>query len=280
MDNGELDMIELLQRACETNRVPGSQLVEQRLLRFARHGAPIVRRRHVRRIAVFASTLVLGTVGTAAGARSGGIRIGGVKLFFTNATLEKPNSANPRPTLTPGPSTSLGSESSIATLAGSPTQWPGEPVTLEEARDRYKARIRLPKVLKSPSSVFWLVPPSSGQVTAVWKPQKDLPKTDDPSVGLLFSQFRGRARDQAVMTKSQASSQGTSRLESVTIKTSPGWFISGPKHVVVLNDESGIRVETARLAGNTLLWAAGDFTYRLEGNFTKATALRLANSVK
>lgn len=280
MNDGEHEMVELLQRSCESRLVTNGQLVEHRLVRFARHAAPIVRRRRMQRMIILASTLVLGTAGTAAGALNGGIRIGGVKLVFPQSSLSNTASSEPRPTVPPRSPTILGSDAVAATLPGSETQWPGEPVTLQEAKDRYKARIRLPGVLKAPSSVFWLVPPSSGQVTAVWKPQKDLPKTDDPRVGLLFTQFRGRSNDQAVMTKGQAISQGASRLESVTVKTKAGWFISGPKHVVVLNDESGTRVETARLAANTLIWASGEFTYRLEGNFTKATALRIANSVK
>jgi hypothetical protein len=280
MNDGELGMIELLQRSCEIALVPDSHLVEQRLLRFARHGAPIVRRRRVRRIALLASTLVLGTAGTATAAINGGIRIGGVKLFFAESNTSSTSSKELSNAPASSSAISSGSDVVSATLPGSDSQWPGEPVTMEEARNRYKARIVLPKVLKGPSSVYWLVPPASGQVTAVWKPQKDLPKTDDPRVGLLFTQFRGRSTNQTVMTKGQASSQAASRLEAVTVKTSAGWFISGPKHVVVLNDESGPRTDTARLATNTLIWAVGEFTYRLEGNFTKATALRIASSVK
>ena len=280
MNDEELELVELLQRACEVRPVPQRQLVEQRLVRFARHAAPIVRRQRLRRVAVLAATLVFGTAGTAAAALHGGIRIGGVKLSFPQSSLSTPSSVDPRTTSPLGPSTNLGPNAAVATLPGSETQWPGEPVTLQEAKDRYKARIRLPGVLKGPSSVFWLVPPSSGQVTAVWKPQKDLPKTDDPRVGLLFSQFRGRSNDQAIITKGQAISRATTALESVKVNSNPGWFLSGPKHVVALNDESGVRVETARLAGNTLIWTSGEFTYRLEGNFTKATALRIANSVR
>jgi hypothetical protein len=269
MNDQDLEMIELLQRSCASKLVPQVHQVEQRLQRFARHGAPIVHRRRLQRIVILASTLVLGTAGTATGALTG-IRIGGVKLSF-------PQSSN-------SPTPSLGnpaiSPSEAAMLPGEESQWPGEPVTLEEAKDRYKARIRLPQGLKGPSSVYWLVPPSSGQVTAVWKPQKDLPKTDDPRVGLLFTQFRGEATSRPIMTKGQASSQGAPKLEQLKVKNSTAWFISGPKHVVVINDDSGTRMDAARLAGNTLLWTSGEFTYRLEGNFTKATALRIANSVR
>ena len=263
MSEEDKELIDLLQRSCESSLLVNSSLVEQRLKRFARQAAPVVHRRRLHIIAVFASVFVLGTAGTAAAALHGGIRIGGVRLLFVKS--------NPVPTSQPVRS---------VTLPGSELQWPGEPVTLEEARNRYKARILLPRALRTPSSVYWLVPPSSGQVTAVWKPQKDLPETDDPKVGLLLTQFRGRSTDQAIMTKVQAGSRGSSKLEQVTVKKTAGWFISGPKHVVVLNDEQGIRVETARLAGNTLLWTAGEFTYRLEGNMTKATALRIANSVR
>jgi hypothetical protein len=109
---------------------------------------------------------------------------------------------------------------------------------------------------------------------------KNLPKTDDPRVGLLFTQFRGEATGRPIMTKRQVNSQGAPRLEELKVKNSTAWFISGPKHAVVINDDTGTRVETARLAGNTLLWTADEFTYRLEGNFTKTTALRIANSVR
>jgi hypothetical protein len=280
MNDEELEMIELLQRSCQARLVPQSGQVEQRLLRFARQGAPMVHRRRVRRVALIASTLLLGTAGTATAALGGGIRIGGVKLFFPASNVSNPISSDPRPLPTAEVSDGSGSNGSSVTLPGSDSQWPGEPVTLEEAKARYKARIRLPKVLKGPSSLYWLVPPASGQITAVWKPQKDLPATDDPRVGLLFTQFRGRSTDQAIMTKRQAVAQGASRLESVKVGSSAGWFVSGPKHIVVITDDSGRHLDTARLAGNTLLWATGDFTYRLEGNFTKATALRLANSMR
>ena len=297
MNDEDLEIVELLQRSCEAKLVPKNLLVEQRLLRFARHGAPIVHRRRIQRIVVLASTLILGTAGTATGALNG-IRIGGVKLSFPKSSNSPTPTPTPKPTISEpaisapvisspvisspviGTSASPGTDGAVATLPGTESQWPGEPVTLEEAKDRYKARIRLPQLLKGPSSVFWLVPPSSGQITAVWKPQKDLPKTDDPRVGLLFTQFRGVATSRPIMTKSQASSLGTPTLEQLKVKNSTAWYISGPKHAVVINDDSGTRVEAARLATNTLLWTSGEFTFRLEGNFTKATALRLANSVR
>ncbi len=75
-----------------------SQPVEQRLMRFARHGAPIVRRKRMQRVVVLASTFMLGTVGTAVGALNGGIRIGGVKLFFPQSSVSPSTSVEPRQT--------------------------------------------------------------------------------------------------------------------------------------------------------------------------------------
>ena len=56
------------------------------------------------------------------------------------------------------------------------------------------------------------------------------------------------------------------------------WF-PVPHEVVVL-DESGVEETVpARLAAQTLIWADGDRTFRLEGDFTQARALEIAGSV-
>ena len=56
------------------------------------------------------------------------------------------------------------------------------------------------------------------------------------------------------------------------------WF-PVPHEVVVL-DESGVdETVPARLAAQTLIWADGDRTFRLEGDFTQARALEIAGSV-
>ncbi len=72
-----------------------------------------------------------------------------------------------------------------------------------------------------------------------------------------------------------------SRVEEVTVDGVQGAFISGSPHEVILVDEHGDPVaETARLARDVLVWSKGGVAYRLEGDFTRDEALRLARSLR
>ena len=80
------------------------------------------------------------------------------------------------------------------------------------------------------------------------------------------------------------------RLDYTFAKRTPGvvfvavagdfamWF-DEPHDVVVLNPDGSPRRETARLAGNTLIWMHGGTTMRLEGDLTQDRALEIAASV-
>jgi hypothetical protein len=79
------------------------------------------------------------------------------------------------------------------------------------------------------------------------------------------------------------------RLDFTIAKTSPGaefvavnggdaiWF-ERPHEVVVLDEEDNPRTETARLAGQTLIWPMEDTTLRLEGDLTREEAVAIAES--
>ena len=79
------------------------------------------------------------------------------------------------------------------------------------------------------------------------------------------------------------------RLDFTIAKTSPGaqyvsvnsrdaiWF-ERPHEVVVLAAQGNPRTETARLAGQTLIWPMGDTTLRLEGDLTLERAVEIAES--
>jgi hypothetical protein len=69
---------------------------------------------------------------------------------------------------------------------------------------------------------------------------------------------------------------GSTRLESVEIAPGvQGIWLSGREHVVFF-----FPLASPRLAGNVLVWASGDVTYRLEGrDLDKAAALRLARQI-
>lgn len=67
--------------------------------------------------------------------------------------------------------------------------------------------------------------------------------------------------------------------EMVRVGGEAALWVRGP-HAVVYVDRSGqTRTESARLAGNTLIWQAGGVTLRLEGDLTRAEATRIAESV-
>lgn len=67
---------------------------------------------------------------------------------------------------------------------------------------------------------------------------------------------------------------GETAVEFIHVGSSEGAWLSGGAHVVFLN-------RSPRLAGNVLVWATDDATYRLEGPaLTKADALALANSLR
>jgi hypothetical protein len=60
-----------------------------------------------------------------------------------------------------------------------------------------------------------------------------------------------------------------------------GAFLSGRPHFLFLIDATGDTIEdSARLAGNVLLWDEGGVAYRLEGSFGREEALRLARALR
>lgn len=59
----------------------------------------------------------------------------------------------------------------------------------------------------------------------------------------------------------------------------PALWFDVPHEVVVLGPDGAERTETARLAGQTLIWERTGITLRLEGGLTQARAVAIAQSV-
>jgi hypothetical protein len=91
---------------------------------------------------------------------------------------------------------------------------------------------------------------------------------------LLLTEFRGEATP--FVEKSAGS--GT-RIEFVAVGESPGFWLTGERHLVVFRDARG-RILESRAAGNVLLWERGEVTLRLEGARTKAEALAIAGTLR
>jgi hypothetical protein len=96
---------------------------------------------------------------------------------------------------------------------------------------------------------------------------------------LLLAQTPFHSVDQELLLKKVAAAGTT--VELVAVDGARGAFLSGDPHFLFLLDELGNPVEdSARLAGNVLLWSEGRIAYRLEGDVDRETALELAESLR
>jgi hypothetical protein len=87
------------------------------------------------------------------------------------------------------------------------------------------------------------------------------------------------ARSELGFTKKVAGQH--TRIEPVRVDDHDGVWIAGAPHVVMYFDSNGLgRSKRVRIAGNTLVWAYGSVTLRIEGPITRARALGLAASIR
>ena len=142
----------------------------------------------------------------------------------------------------------------------------GERVSLAEARRR--AGFDLLELPEPPDQVYL------GARGTVWflygRPA---------AVRLLVAQTTELEIDEPFILKKLVGA-GT-HVEEATVRGVPAYFLSGDPHVVMLLDEHGIPYqETARLARDVLVWEEHGRTIRLEGDFTRADAVALADSLR
>ena len=72
---------------------------------------------------------------------------------------------------------------------------------------------------------------------------------------------------------------GRTSVEPVQVGRNFGFFISGGSHVIAYVGPNGYTEVRPRLAGNVLVWTANGRTFRLEGDLSRAEALRLAREI-
>ena len=142
----------------------------------------------------------------------------------------------------------------------------GERVTLEEARQRSTFALR---ELEAPPDRVYV----AGQGT-VWflYGTPEAPR-------LLIAQSSLVPPVRELLLKKLATRE--TRVERVDVRGSPGIFLSGKTHFVILLDRDGeIVEESARLARDVLIWERGGVGYRLEGDLELAEALSVADSLR
>ncbi len=142
----------------------------------------------------------------------------------------------------------------------------GERVTLPEAKGRSGFALR--ELERAPDRVY------VGGEGTVWflygTPER---------ARLLVAQSPLLPPVQEILLKKLVT-RGT-QVERVDVDGSPGIFLSGETHFVLLLDRYGEIVEdSARLARDVLIWEDGGVGYRLEGDLELNEALRLARSLR
>lgn len=66
----------------------------------------------------------------------------------------------------------------------------------------------------------------------------------------------------------------------VSVGDTDGLWFEVPHEVVLIEPDGSRRTESARLAGHTLIWLAGDTTMRLEGDLDRDRAVEIAESAE
>jgi hypothetical protein len=154
----------------------------------------------------------------------------------------------------------------------------GTPVSLAQAEARAAAAgwsLAAPTGAGDPDRAF--VGRPAGAVNLVWAPAAQRPEIADSGIGLLLTAMPGTT-DAGGMSK-QAT--GGTTVQLVRVGDDAAYWIEGEPHEVVMTDRDGDVVhDSARLAGNTLIWTDGDITYRLESALDRDQAIDLASMLR
>jgi hypothetical protein len=143
----------------------------------------------------------------------------------------------------------------------------GDPVTLEQARERAGFDVVVPEALGTPDAVYFQSgPPAGGMVSFIYGTKSD-PRA-------LLTQFAGGV-DEVVFKKIAPDT----KVEAVAVDGQPAYWLEGAHFFSYVDRQGDIQSEQVRLAGNVLLWERGTRTLRLEADISKEEALRIAASV-
>ena len=147
----------------------------------------------------------------------------------------------------------------------------GTPATLAEARRR-SPFLRLPEAdgLGRPDAIYR----GRGSVALVYGERAGYTRSTATGAAVLVQQFPARVGQ--FIEKTLGAAAG---LERLRIAGDPAYFISGA-HGFAYDDDSGVRFEDQRLAGNTLLLERADgLLIRVEGDLARDRAVAIAESV-
>jgi hypothetical protein len=156
-------------------------------------------------------------------------------------------------------------------------------VSLDDAKVRagYPVLVPADPALGAPDQVYLRSTTRSTAVSLVYTERAGIPTSAQAGVAALVTEFSGGTVDEQFFGK--LIDPRTTTVEPVTVNGQPGFWIQGTPHGFfyrVGGTAGSVEQETLRLAGNTLIWTQGDLLMRLEAQVDKATALRIAASVR
>jgi hypothetical protein len=155
----------------------------------------------------------------------------------------------------------------------------GDPTTLAQAQSKVSWHIVVPASLGQPDEVYLQLPPEGppqGEVTLVYKSRPGLKASGETGVAVLITEANGTVDAQFF---AKMLGDGTT-MEQVTVNGHKGYWISGQPHIFFFIDADGqFRMETMRLATNTLIIDDNGTVIRIEGDLTKAQAIEIATSL-
>jgi hypothetical protein len=204
-----------------------------------------------------------------------GFGLPGIRIIFGPGPTSSPTSLAPSASL--GGSGSVPAPSPSSTPSVGPLGWTlglGDPTPVATAAKAVDIPVRLPPATFGPPSTAWLL---NGRLSLVWPAGPALPALREPGIGLILCEFRGSV-DPGYFRK--ILEPGTT-IETVRVGGSTGYWISGEPHTIVFVNEDGDPVfDTRRIVGDTLLWADGEVTFRLETGLDRDAAIALAESLR
>ena len=157
----------------------------------------------------------------------------------------------------------------------------GEQTTLHAVRAASGGRLELPAGLPAPSYAFTDVYDGATIVTLAYRTAPGLEPTPDTGFALILTEVFDAGRP--VLEKLL---QTGSQVSAVRVDGSVGAYIRGPQQIITIqrvrnSNGSEIDREVApRASANTLIWAVGRVTYRLEADFSRAAALAIARAMR
>jgi hypothetical protein len=156
----------------------------------------------------------------------------------------------------------------------------GDSSTLPAARSAVSWQLLLPSSLGSPDEVYLGLPPTGpagGEVTLVYSARPGIPASTLTGAAVLVTEVQGNLTSDSF---GKTLGEGAT-VEEVTAAGHPGYWITGNPHIFFFIDAAGnVRYETLRLATNTLLVDKGGVIVRIEGDLTKAQALKISASLE